>query len=80
MRVSQIYTVWVDFRPNQVRHSFFSQITSSGAIATVGTACIATAATQTEPDRNSLPVPEPQTKQGTVLDVRNATPPEATPT
>ena len=42
----------------------------------LGTACIATAAAQTEPDRNSLPIPEPQTKNINVSDVRNAAPPE----
>ncbi len=41
----------------------------------LGTACAATAAAQTEPDRTALPIPEPQIPHSTVLDVRNATPP-----
>lgn len=42
----------------------------------LGTACVATAATQADPDRTTLPIPEPQIKHSTVFDVRNATPPE----
>ncbi|MCU0576228.1 MAG: arylsulfatase [Desulfobacterota bacterium] len=42
----------------------------------LSTACAATAAAQTDPDRTSLPIPEPQIPHSTVLDVRNATPPE----
>jgi arylsulfatase A-like enzyme len=42
----------------------------------LSTACAATAAAQTEPDRTSLPIPEPQIPHSTVFDVRNATPPE----
>jgi arylsulfatase A-like enzyme len=41
----------------------------------VGTACAATAAAQTAPDRTTLPIPEPKFPQSNVLDVRNATPP-----
>ena len=42
----------------------------------LSTACAATAAAQTEPDRTALPIPEPQIPHSTVFDVRNATPPE----
>ena len=42
----------------------------------LGTACVATAAAQTESDRNAFPVPDPQTKNINVSDVRNTTPPE----
>ena len=34
----------------------------------LGTAFIATAAAQTEPDRTALPIPEPQIIHNTVLD------------
>ena len=42
----------------------------------LSTACAATAAAQSEPDRTALPIPEPQIPHSTVFDVRNATPPE----
>ncbi len=42
----------------------------------LSTACAATAAAQAEPDRTTLPIPEPQIPHSTVFDVRNATPPE----
>ena len=42
----------------------------------LSTACAATAAAQAEPDRTALPIPEPQIPHSTVLDARNATPPE----
>lgn len=42
----------------------------------LSTACAATAAAQSEPDRTALPIPEPRIPHSTVLDVRNATPPE----
>ncbi len=38
--------------------------------------CTATAGTQTTPDRTTLPIPEPSFPHSTVLDARNATPPE----
>ena len=38
--------------------------------------CVATAAAQTVLDRTTLPIPEPRYPRSTVLDVRNATPPE----
>ena len=38
--------------------------------------CTATAGTQTTPDRTKLPIPEPSFPHSTVLDARNATPPE----
>ena len=41
-----------------------------------GTACAATAMAQTDPDRTSLPIPYPDYPESTVLDVRNAKPPE----
>jgi arylsulfatase A-like enzyme len=41
----------------------------------LGTACAATAAAQADPDRTTLPIPEPQYPHSTVFDVRNATPP-----
>ena len=42
----------------------------------LGTACAATALAQTGPNRTTLPIPEPKISHSTVLDVRNATPPE----
>ncbi|MDX9974817.1 MAG: arylsulfatase [FCB group bacterium] len=39
------------------------------------TVCAATALAQTEPDRTTLPIHEPQYPHSTVLDVRNAPPP-----
>ncbi len=42
----------------------------------LGTACAATAVAQTDLDRTTLPIPEPKYPASTVLDVRNATPPE----
>ena len=42
----------------------------------LSTACAATAAAQSEPDRTALPIPEPRYPHSTVFDVRNATPPE----
>jgi arylsulfatase len=42
----------------------------------LSTACAATAAAQSEPDRTALPIPEPQIPHSTVFNVRNATPPE----
>jgi arylsulfatase A-like enzyme len=41
----------------------------------LGTACAATAAAQTVPDRTQLPIREPDYPHSTVFDVRNATPP-----
>jgi arylsulfatase len=41
----------------------------------LGTACIATAAAQTEPDRTMLPIAEPKVPDSKVVDVRKATPP-----
>ena len=38
--------------------------------------CTATAGAQTNPDRTKLPIPEPSFPHSTVLDARNATPPE----
>ena len=48
-------------------------------LAALGTACAATATAQTGqagPDRTKLPIAEPQYPHSTVLDARNATPPE----
>ena len=42
----------------------------------LGTACAATAVAQTDMDRTTLPIPEPERTKVTELDVRNATPPE----
>ena len=42
----------------------------------LGTVCAATAVAQTGPDRTTLPIQEPKYPNSTVLDVRNATPPE----
>lgn len=42
----------------------------------LGTVCAATAAAQTGLDRTTLPLPEPKYQPSTVLDVRNAMPPE----
>ena len=41
----------------------------------MGTACVAIAAGQAEPDRTVLPIPEPDYPHSTVLDARDATPP-----
>jgi arylsulfatase A-like enzyme len=55
----------------------------SGVQTTIGvvltTACAATAAAQTVPDRTTLPIPEPQHPHSTVLNVRNAPPPPPQP-
>jgi len=42
----------------------------------LSTACAAVAAAQSEPERTTLPIPEPQIPHSTVFNVRNATPPE----
>jgi len=44
-------------------------------ILALSTVCAATALAQTEPDRTTLPIHEPQYPHSTVLDVRNAPPP-----
>jgi arylsulfatase len=45
-------------------------------MGSLGTSYAATAGTQATPDRTVLPIPEPTYPKSTVLDVRNATPPE----
>jgi arylsulfatase A-like enzyme len=47
----------------------------SVALVFAAIACTATALAQTEPDRTTLPIHEPQYPHSTVLDVRNAPPP-----
>lgn len=42
----------------------------------LGALCGATAGAQTKLDRNALPIPEPRYPHSTVMDARNATPPE----
>jgi len=44
-------------------------------ILALSTVCAATALAQTEPDRTTLPIHEPQYPHSTVLDIRNAPPP-----
>ncbi len=45
-------------------------------MGSLGTSYAATAGTQATPDRTVLPIPEPTYPNSTVLDIRNATPPE----
>src|SRR5512137_188848 len=44
---------------------------------TLGAFCAGTAAAQTGPDRTVLPIHEPQNPHSTILNVRNATPPQS---